>query len=199
MFSGLGLALVAIFAFAMIIVTYGSIAIERGWAVGGWFSSPPALLLIVGWLSVLGALVASVWVGPWWRVLATIGLGFTACSIAVPLLRSLVQPLAILGLPAAIVWLLLLLSGAHPRPRAAERGDEWPEKQKEAYVTRCSQQLTVGGQPIDGARRSCQCLADSLEAEFGLTEYEAMMTAQPDPNGSDVARRLYRVVTRCLH
>jgi hypothetical protein len=36
-----------------------------------------------------------------------------------------------------------------------------------------------------------------MESEFGTSEYETMMKAQPNPNGNSADKRLYEVVAAC--
>ncbi len=73
----------------------------------------------------------------------------------------------------------------------------WPRGVKEAYIERCAASMVSQGLPTVNANPYCRCLADGLEAEFGISEYEAMMQAQPDPQGDQNDRRLYRVLTSC--
>jgi hypothetical protein len=198
-FTSVGLSLVSAFACAMMLVTYGSIATEHGWPAGRLFRAPPKPLALVGWAIAAAALGASIWTGPWWRVLVTLVLGMIICSVAIPLLRAVIQPLVLLGLPVSVAWAALSLGILQSPASAKHAGQRWPPAQKSAYVDRCASEFSSQGHPPADARRSCQCLADSLEAEFGITEYQAMMAAQRNPAGSAVERRLNRVMTICIH
>ena len=75
--------------------------------------------------------------------------------------------------------------------------DSWPEGAKKSYVDRCTQSMQSQGLPGSKARSYCTCFADGMESEFGMREYDAMMQAQPNPNGTPVDRRLYEVASAC--
>jgi len=146
---------------------------------------------------MLAALGFSVWLGPWWRVFVTVVFGMTAASTCIPLFRGLIQPIALLGLPVSWLWVVATLTTARDKPtaRALER---WPHEEKIAYVNRCALEMAPQMPSQTNSRQVCECLADSLEAEFGMSDSAAMMAAQPDPRGTKADRRLYRVVTSCI-
>lgn len=98
------LALIAMFGAGAITMTYGSIAAERGWLVGRMMVGPKPALAVLALVSVLASLALSFVVGPWWRFLITLVGGFTVSSVLIPLLRGLVQPLAVLGMLASWIW-----------------------------------------------------------------------------------------------
>lgn len=75
--------------------------------------------------------------------------------------------------------------------------DFWPVGAKNSYVDRCSQSMQSQGLSGSKARSYCSCLADGMESEFGMREYDAMMRAQPNPNGTSIDRRLYKVAAAC--
>jgi len=79
----------------------------------------------------------------------------------------------------------------------AAAADWWPDDAKNAYIERCSNDLHAQGMPLMNAERSCLCLADGLEDEFEPDETEAMLKAQPDPSGSEMDQRLYRIMLAC--
>jgi len=73
----------------------------------------------------------------------------------------------------------------------------WPESAKRLYIDRCAQSMQSQGLPSSKARPYCTCIANGMELEFGMREYDAMMRAQPNPNGTSADRRLYEVVSLC--
>lgn len=75
--------------------------------------------------------------------------------------------------------------------------ESWPVFTKNSYVDRCSQSMQAQGLSVPQARPYCLCLANGMESEFGMSEYEAMMGAQPNPRGSPADRRLYRIMASC--
>lgn len=79
----------------------------------------------------------------------------------------------------------------------AGASDLWPPVAKASYVDRCSESMARQGLPASKARAYCACLADSMEAEFGMKEYDQMMKAEANPGGGEHDRRLYRVLTAC--
>lgn len=87
---------------------------------------------------------------------------------------------------------------AFPLSALAAAGD-FPEGVKRAYVDRCGGSMHSQGLPLDKARGYCRCIIDAQEIEFGKREYDAMMKAQPNPSGSDIQQRLYKVFTGCSH
>jgi hypothetical protein len=74
----------------------------------------------------------------------------------------------------------------------------WPEGAKQAYVDQCAPSMNSRGLSMEKAKGGCRCISDGLEAEFGLRDYNAMLKAQPNPEGSDADQRLYRVVDGCM-
>jgi hypothetical protein len=73
----------------------------------------------------------------------------------------------------------------------------WPAGAKQAYVDQCVPPMVSRGISMENATSACRCLGDALEAEFGTRDYNVMITAQPNPNGSDADQRLYRVAAGC--
>jgi hypothetical protein len=73
----------------------------------------------------------------------------------------------------------------------------WPKGVREAYIERCSKDVVTQGLPPDNAASFCRCFAEGLAAEFGVDEYLQMMQAQPNPNGTEYDRRLYKIITSC--
>jgi len=43
----------------------------------------------------------------------------------------------------------------------------------------------------------CSCIAGGMEKEFGMEEYDHMMKAQPNADGSLYDKKLYRVFQSC--
>jgi hypothetical protein len=85
------------------------------------------------------------------------------------------------------------------RKKERKRATPWPESAKSAYVDRCVSSMVSQGLAKRYARPYCTCIADGLEEEFGMEEYNYMMKAQPNPSGSSYDRRLYEVLTSCSH
>jgi len=83
--------------------------------------------------------------------------------------------------------------------RAHAAAGDWPEQTKQAYVDRCTPEMVSQGASETSARGFCRCLIDAEEIEFGQSEYQQMMSAQPDPNGSSNDKRLYQVYMGCKH
>ena len=50
---------------------------------------------------------------------------------------------------------------------------------------------------MKNAKAYCTCTTNGMEAEFGMREYNQMMKAEADPNGSKYDRRLYNVLMAC--
>jgi hypothetical protein len=68
---------------------------------------------------------------------------------------------------------------------------------KLAYIERCSESMSSQGLPMKNAKAYCTCIANGMEAEFGLKEYDQMMKAVANPNGSEYDRRLFKVLKAC--
>ena len=73
----------------------------------------------------------------------------------------------------------------------------WPEAPKLSYVDRCSESMASQGLAKNSARSYCSCIAEGMSNEFGLELYNQMMNAQPNPQGSEIERRLYKVYSGC--
>ena len=73
----------------------------------------------------------------------------------------------------------------------------WPQSVKSSYIDRCASSMSSQGLDGTTARAYCTCIATGMEKEFGMKEYNEMMRAQPDPNGSRYDRRVYRVFQSC--
>ncbi len=73
----------------------------------------------------------------------------------------------------------------------------WLEKSKSLYVDRCAISIASQGAPASYAKPFCICIADGMESEFGMHEYNAMMKAQPNPSGSADDKRLYKIMSSC--
>jgi len=82
-------------------------------------------------------------------------------------------------------------------PALAAEG-EWPARLKDGYVNNsCAPALVSQGVAQATAEMYCHCIIDAQEVEFGNAEYNAMMAAQPDPDGTDIERRLYATFASC--
>jgi len=75
--------------------------------------------------------------------------------------------------------------------------NSWPESSKRAYIKRCGESLSSQGLEIKQANKLCSCITQGMENEFGMNEYKQMMKAEPDPNGGEYDRRLYKVFMAC--
>lgn len=73
----------------------------------------------------------------------------------------------------------------------------WPKSTKAAYVDRCVSSMISQGLPKQYASPYCVCIADGMDKEFGMEEYDHMMKAQPNAAGSSYDKRLYRVFQSC--
>lgn len=104
---------------------------------------------------------------------------------------------AVVGLIGMVASAYLVLDGMKKLSTENDRpiGQSWPAEAKSAYVQQCARD--VSAQTSSNALPFCVCVADSLEAEFGLRDYQEMMAAQPDARGSRVERRLARVLSSC--
>ena len=92
--------------------------------------------------------------------------------------------------------LMAVLSIAVTASIAEAKTGDWPTPQKEAYILRCTGDLSRQGTPDAG--RTCRCVADGMEETFGKSRYKEMMAAQPNPNGNQAERDLYRVLAGCF-
>jgi len=78
----------------------------------------------------------------------------------------------------------------------AAQGD-WEQGTKDTYVSRCNKSMVKQGLAVDKAAGYCRCAVDGLEVEFGKKDYDAMMQAQPNSQGTDADKRLYKVLKGC--
>lgn len=79
----------------------------------------------------------------------------------------------------------------------AATADDWPAESKTAYINNCSSQMASQGLPQNVARQFCQCAADGMEEEFGMSRYNEMMAAQPNPAGSNIDKALFGIFQQC--
>lgn len=107
-----------------------------------------------------------------------------------------------------IVWLFVagcvayaandfMTYGASNRDAGHQTKTKWPEDKKTAYVQRCTLSLVDQGLPSKRAMPACECVADSLESEFGTEEINAAMRADPRLKGSKIERRLHQALASC--
>jgi hypothetical protein len=61
----------------------------------------------------------------------------------------------------------------------------------------CIPSLEAEGYEAPAVQAFCSCFADQIEANFSLIEYEDILAAQPNPNGSSADQRLYAAVIAC--
>ncbi len=99
---------------------------------------------------------------------------------------------------AKLAGLALIAAVCAGLPQVAwSAAGDWPETTKMAYVERCAKSMHSQGLALVKATGYCRCSIDGQEIEFGTREYAAMMKAQPNPRGSDVDRRLFKVLRSC--
>lgn len=75
--------------------------------------------------------------------------------------------------------------------------DTWPKSAKLAYIDRCTESINLQGLSMKNAEAYCTCTTNEMEAEFGMKEYDQMMKAEANPNGSIYDKRLYDVLMTC--
>jgi len=92
--------------------------------------------------------------------------------------------------------LLAIITILQIHPTFAAQGD-WEQGVKDTYVARCGKSMIKQGLAADKAAGYCGCAVDGLEVEFGKKDYDAMMRAQPNPQGTDADKRLYKVLKGC--
>lgn len=80
---------------------------------------------------------------------------------------------------------------------SSDARDTWPKDAKIAYIDRCTESLNSQGLSTEDAKVYCTCLSNEMEAEFGMKEYDQMMEAEPNPNGSNDDKRLYNIFMVC--
>jgi hypothetical protein len=97
-------------------------------------------------------------------------------------------------LPVRLLAAIILVFQIYPT--FAAQGD-WQQSAKDTYVARCSKSMIKNGLPTDKATGYCRCAVDGLEVEYGKKDYDAMMRARPNPQGTDADRRLYKVLKGC--
>jgi len=96
------LILVFGFTFGFIIVGYEEHASTRGWPVGEWLRGM-GLIKILGFLVMLGAIVSSLIITPWWFVFITVIGGILIGFCLSNIFRSSVQVIAIIGTIACYI------------------------------------------------------------------------------------------------
>jgi len=99
-----------------------------------------------------------------------------------------------LGASGRILLAIITILQIHPT--FAAQGD-WEQGVKDTYVARCGKSMIKQGLAADKAAGYCGCAVDGLEVEFGKKDYDAMMRAQPNPQGTDADKRLYKVLKGC--
>jgi hypothetical protein len=97
-------------------------------------------------------------------------------------------------LPVRLLAAIIMIFQIHPT--LAAQGD-WQQGAKDAYMDRCNKSMVKKGLAADKATGYCRCAVDGLEVEFGKKDYDTMMRAQPNPQGTDADQRLYKVLKGC--
>ena len=75
----------------------------------------------------------------------------------------------------------------------------WPPVVYQSYFNQCKSSMLsqkVADLKADGI---CYCLSSGFSKEFGMEEYDYMRKAQPNPNGSNIDKKLYSVMKRCTN
>jgi hypothetical protein len=75
----------------------------------------------------------------------------------------------------------------------------WPPVIYQGYFNQCKYSLTSQKVPDLKADGICYCLSSAFSKEFGMEEYDYMRRAQPNPNGSSIDKRLYKVIKQCTN
>ena len=103
------------FACAAVVFAYRDYALQKGWPAGSWALLDTPWVKVLAAIAMLGAPVLGLVEGNWWLALVVPVGGFFVGLLAMNLLRSLVQPIAIAGLVigwfSSLVWLLSDLPG----------------------------------------------------------------------------------------
>jgi hypothetical protein len=109
------------FACSAVVFAYRDYALQKGWLVGRWAFSDTSWIKVLAAVTMIGTPLLGLLAGPWWLVLVVPVSGFFVGLIATNLLRSFVQPIAIVGL--AIGWFssVVLLPSDLP--------DRWTEEE----------------------------------------------------------------------
>ncbi len=98
------------FACASVVFAYRDYALQKGWPAGSWALLDTPWVKVLAAIAMLGAPVLGLVEGNWWLALVVPVGGFFVGLLAMNLLRSLVQPIAIAGLVigwfSSLVWLL---------------------------------------------------------------------------------------------
>ena len=82
------------FACATVVSTYRGFATLQGWAVGRWaYAEGDSWINIYACLSLIGAPLIGLIIGPWWLVVVVPVAGHCAAFLATNLLRSHIQPI----------------------------------------------------------------------------------------------------------
>jgi len=75
----------------------------------------------------------------------------------------------------------------------------WPKIVQDDYRQLCTNSLLSQKIESNKAELFCHCFAYGLSSEFGLEEYQIVREVQPNANGSEIERRLYRVMEKCAN
>lgn len=73
----------------------------------------------------------------------------------------------------------------------------WPSDQKAAYIDRCATSMSSQGLAPKTASAYCSCIANGMSSEFGMEEYGKMMNGSPNPKGSDIDKRMFKLFSAC--
>jgi len=90
------------FTFGLITTSYEDYALARRWPVGEWLSGT-GKIKILGFMVLIGSVISSFVITPWWFVFITIGLGFSIGFTLSNILKSGVQFIAIIGSIACFI------------------------------------------------------------------------------------------------
>jgi hypothetical protein len=85
-----------------------------------------------------------------------------------------------------------------PARQGLQSGFWGTDSAKADYVDLCARSLIVEGMDEGRSRESCDCLALELSSEFKRHEYEEVLGTQPDPDGDDYDRLMFRIMSHCM-
>lgn len=101
-------------AFAVICISYDSIARAKGWPVGEVLSNDASLPKIIALITAIWILAKSFLVLEWWSPFAILALGWFIAFILTMALRKHVQFLGILGVFPALFFTIIYISESKP-------------------------------------------------------------------------------------
>lgn len=74
----------------------------------------------------------------------------------------------------------------------------WPTYVYQSYLKQCTNALVAQGADSVKAAKYCYCVTTGLSGEFGMEEYEHIRKIQPNADGTQREKRLYKVMDSCV-